>query len=574
MRAPAQLPVTSPRRRYVTVGARQVHLREVGSGDPIVLVHASPLSSRSLVGLSRRLGERFRVLAVDTPGYGGSEPLALEHPEIPDYADALAETLTVLGLERCGVYGSHTGAQIALELARRHPGRITTAVLDGLRVVEDPERQDLLANSLPPFAPSIDGAHLAALWTRYRDQYLFFPWFRREDAARLDIDMPDAEHLHDDVMDLLRAGAGYGAVERAALRHLVEPAVADLRVPVSVVARDDDPVASHIDRLAALPPSVTTGHLPRDPERRALRIGDLLAEHATGVDAHAIPPATPPADARTGRVTREYCDTSYGQLLVRRVGAGGERALLMLHASPGSAEMIVPLATLLGRRRQVVTIDTLGNGDSDKPAWTGATIADYAPVVAEAVEALGLGEVDVYGTHTGALIAAELAIQRPDLVARAVLEGVLIHSDTERRNLLAHYTPTFTPRDDGTHLLSAWSALRDQTLFWPWFNRTREGIRRVEPVDAEQLHRWYVELMKSGETYPIAYRAAFSYPTRERLPELATPTLMLARRDDMLHASTLEAADLARDARARTAPDDDEGLAAMIADFLEPAAAR
>ena len=557
--------VSTPiRRGFVTVGDRQVHYRRAGEGDPVVLVHESPLSSRSLVDLVAKLSARFCVLALDSPGYGSSDALALEQPEIPDYADAMAETLSALGIERCGVFGAHTGAQIALELARRHPERVTTAVLDGLLVIDDDERRELLANYLPAFAPQIDGGHLLALWTRYRDQHLFFPWYRRELASRLDIDVPSPEHLHDGVMDLLRAGPGYAVAYAAAFRHVVGPPLPDLQVPVTVTARDDDLLAAHLDRLGSLPPSANVQRLGRDRDAWAERIGDLLGEHAAVRHAPQAPVVTP---LRRG-VTRDYVDTRSGRLLVRRLGTTGDRPLLMLHASPGSAAMLVPLATELARHRAVVALDTLGNGDSDKPGWTEGALADYAPVVADAVERLGLGTVDVYGQHTGALIAVELAIQRPELVHRTVLDGVLILSEEERDELLRRYTPPFTPRDDGTHLLAAWHMVRNQNLFWPWFNNTRSGIRRVEPLDAQRLHEAFVDLMKSGETYPISYRAAFSYPTVERLAQLATPALMIARETDPLRESTQRASALARNAALQRFAGDDRALAAMIGRFL------
>ena len=176
--------------------------------------------------------------------------------------------------------------------------------------------------------------------------------------------------------------------------------------------------------------------------------------------------------------------------------------------------------------------------------------------------------MDVYGQHTGALIAVELAIQRPELVHRTVLDGVLILSEEERDELLRRYTPPFTPRDDGTHLLAAWHMVRNQNLFWPWFNNTRSGIRRVEPLDAHRLHEAFVDLMKSGETYPISYRAAFSYPTVERLAQLATPVLMIARETDPLPELTQRASALARNAELQRFAGDDRALAAMIGRFL------
>ena len=550
----------SIRRAFVTVGTRQVHYRRAGSGPTVVLLPDSPRSSASLVPLMLALAPRFAVLALDTPGYGLSDPLELDEPSIEDYAGAVAATLASLAVERCGVYGRQTGAAIALELTRRHPAAVAYALLDGLPLYTEDEAAELLERYTPSFEPAIDGSHLASLWTSYRDRYLFSPWYRRERAARRDIAMPDAHELHAGVMDVLRAGNRYGAGDVAAFRYRAATALRELAVPTTVVARVDDVFAAHLDRLPELPPAVTVRRLEREED-----VVPLFAEEPPSIPAAEEPGVRP----LSGRIWRRYADTPHGQIFVRQAGEQrGQLPLVMLHASPGSAEMLVPLMTHLAQGREVIALDTLGNGDSDKPAWSTAEIADYAPVVAEATQALELECFDLYGSHTGALIALETALLVPERVQRLVLDGVTLSDAEQTADLLAHYTPPLEPSDDGTHLLFAWNFLRDQTLFWPWYNRTREGIRWVETIDPCALQVWLVELLKSGHTYPIGYRAAFSYRTGERIPLLETKTLLVAKRTDMLHETTHAAAALAPNAVAQTLPEDEEGAAAMITAFL------
>ena len=149
-----------------------------------------------------------------------------------------------------------------------------------------------------------------------------------------------------------------------------------------------------------------------------------------------------------------------------------------------------------------------------------------------------------------------------------MIEGVTLFSEQERDDLLASYTPPLEPRWDGSHLLFAWQFLLYQTLFWPWYRTARAGIRPVEPITAEMLHSWVVELLKSGLTYPLAYRAAFAYPTRERLPHLAVRTLIAAPLSDPLHEYGEPAAEIARSAVARTLPEELDRQAAVYLDFL------
>lgn len=559
---------TSIRRAYLTVGTRQVHYRRAGSGSPVILLHESPRSSLAMRWLIEPLAEHFCVIALDTPGYGGSDPLSVKDPEAGHYADAVAETISALGLESVAVYGSHTGACIALEFARRHGGRVSALVLDGVPIYTDAERAERLAHYTPSFEPRIDGAHMTAMWTRQRDQYLFYPWYRREAATRRHISLPSAQALHEGVMDVLRAGSGYGKAYAAAFNHRPEPLLRELSVPTLVLLREADVLAAASSRMPELPACASFERISSEPARVASRVESFLAAHVDGPAA----PGVPRPGRIAGRITRDYADTSWGQLLVRHAGDDDAPPLVMLHASPSSAEMLVGLIEQVAERgRRVVAFDTLGNGESDKPPWQVAEIPDYAPVVAQALEALGEQTFDLYGNHTGAHIATEVALLVPDRVRMLVIEGVAMFEPEYADYLLENYTPALEPRDDGTHLLWAWNFVRDQTLFWPWFNRTREGIREVEPVEAAALHRLYVEVLKSGHTYPIGYRAAFRHVMCERLPELRTPTLMIATEADMLHDATIAAAKLAPNASAETVTRDPGATAQVIVDFLATA---
>lgn len=137
-------------RCYVTVGARQVHYRRMGSGPAVVILHKSPLSSRAQLPLTRELAASFTVIALDNPGYGSSDPLAEPSPEIGDFTAALVDTLDALGIRRAAFYGAHAGSCIALDLADRFPERVTATVLDGLPRFTPEERADLLEHYTPP----------------------------------------------------------------------------------------------------------------------------------------------------------------------------------------------------------------------------------------------------------------------------------------------------------------------------------------------------------------------------------------------------------------------------------------
>lgn len=255
----------------------------------------------------------------------------------------------------------------------------------------------------------------------------------------------------------------------------------------------------------------------------------------------------------TPPLRRSFVDVPFGQVHVRRV-AGAGRPLVLLHASPGSSRQLVPLIEQLAGGRPILAPDTAGFGDSSHHPLPTPAASDFADTTLAALDTLGITEFDLYGSHTGACIAAEIAIARPEKVAHLVLDGVGLFEGAFLDSVLANYAPRFTPDLDGAYLARAFQFLRDQCSFWPWFNRTREGRRDAGIMPAEALHAWLVELLKANETYPLGYHAAFTWPVRARLPQVRVPTLMMAAADDPLVDNTRELAPLLPGARFESLP--------------------
>ena len=162
-----QFGTQQPRRGYIDLPSGQLHYREIGEGEPLLLLHQTPSSGLQWEAAYPQLAAAgMHVLAPDTPGYGMSDPLT-KTPTAEGYVDAIVTFLDTLNVPQVAVLGHHTGAMTACELARAHPERVSRLVLNGVPLFTAEQRARYLSR-LPQHAPPIDedGSHLLEPWNR------------------------------------------------------------------------------------------------------------------------------------------------------------------------------------------------------------------------------------------------------------------------------------------------------------------------------------------------------------------------------------------------------------------------
>lgn len=121
-----------------------LHQVRPGTGLPLVLLHAFPLDSRMWADVAPRVDGP--VLAVDLPGMGAAQGVALPEPALEASADAVAAVLAEAGHHRAVVAGLSMGGYVALALAERHPSLVAGLGLLDTKATDDTE--DARANRL------------------------------------------------------------------------------------------------------------------------------------------------------------------------------------------------------------------------------------------------------------------------------------------------------------------------------------------------------------------------------------------------------------------------------------------
>lgn len=119
--------VSAPGRwRFRTVVTRSARLStmEAGTGYPVVAIHGLGGTKGSFMPTVAALSDRFRVVAVDLPGFGDSDkPIGASYdPRF--FADHMIDLLDALELDRVHVIGNSLGGRVALEIALRAPERV------------------------------------------------------------------------------------------------------------------------------------------------------------------------------------------------------------------------------------------------------------------------------------------------------------------------------------------------------------------------------------------------------------------------------------------------------------------
>jgi pimeloyl-ACP methyl ester carboxylesterase len=102
--------------------------REVGSGDPVVLIHGYSASLESMAAIAAALPQ-YRVIALDVRGFGRSSKFAEASRFGQLMVDDVVRLMDHLKITRAHLIGHSMGALIAANVAARYPDRVSTATL-------------------------------------------------------------------------------------------------------------------------------------------------------------------------------------------------------------------------------------------------------------------------------------------------------------------------------------------------------------------------------------------------------------------------------------------------------------
>jgi pimeloyl-ACP methyl ester carboxylesterase len=120
-----------PRMRIHEVDARgaRVSTLTMGSGPDVLLIHGLGGAKSSFFDTAAALARRYRVHALDLPGFGSSsKPLRYAYTAA-EFARTVVCVMDALGIGRAHLVGNSMGGRVSIEVGLRHPERVRSLAL-------------------------------------------------------------------------------------------------------------------------------------------------------------------------------------------------------------------------------------------------------------------------------------------------------------------------------------------------------------------------------------------------------------------------------------------------------------
>ncbi|MEA2364600.1 MAG: hypothetical protein QOI32_112, partial [Thermoleophilaceae bacterium] len=204
------------------------------------------------------------------------------------------------------------------------------------------------------------------------------------------------------------------------------------------------------------------------------------------------------------------------------VGSGDEEPVVLVHGLGGQWQNWLENIPRLAQDRRVIAMDLPGFGltpESDREV----SISGYGRCVNALCDELGLGAISLVGNSMGGYIAAEVAIQFPERVARLVLVSAAGISSAETLQ-----KPILTIGRVATAIATNSAARHRRLASRPWTRHISLALVARYPgrLKPDLAYEGFFKGAGKGG-FDEALRASLDYDFRDRLPDVKVPTLIV-----------------------------------------------
>lgn len=157
----------TPESHFVEVDGINVHVRFLGEGIPVVMLHGSFASLHTWSAWQEALSPYFMTVSIDFPGHGLTGPDPEKRYSIRDYSQLVIRLMEKLDLENYHLAGNSMGGAVALQIASTRPDRVLS-----LNLVDASGAPKLSSESLPDSVQKTTSGGVAWIFKMARNPIL------------------------------------------------------------------------------------------------------------------------------------------------------------------------------------------------------------------------------------------------------------------------------------------------------------------------------------------------------------------------------------------------------------------
>jgi pimeloyl-ACP methyl ester carboxylesterase len=224
-------------RAYISTSYGQIHYRFGGNGEPLILLHPSPRSSKVFEKLIIYLSQYRYVLAPDTLGFGCSDSLP-ENVTMEILAESMIEFISSLSLDNVSIFGLHTGNKIASAIGLLNNKRIQNIHLCGMShsIVLDNKSRNYFINTIVNKYLSNEESKLNSYkkWSKtFRS--ISNAWWSEKILENNEVSNIDYERAEDEAVDFIRSRNSFDHIYKANFMFDFEFAIKNISIPTQVI---------------------------------------------------------------------------------------------------------------------------------------------------------------------------------------------------------------------------------------------------------------------------------------------------------------------------------------------------
>lgn len=263
-----------PESHFIEIDGVTLHVRLVGSGEPVILLHGSFSSLHTWDEWQREMSSYFLTISVDLPGHGLTGPDPLQRYTIGDYSQFVLRLSEKLNINKFHLAGNSMGGAVALKIADTRPDKVLSLnLIDAAGAPQIQPRQldsdSASAKSSPMIFDLIKNPIFSKVLLKCTPKFLF--------TKNIQEVYGNPEKVHETTVDryydlMLREGNRQATLERFALPRDYVKEFSRITMPVLIQWGDRDrwiPISNALEFKKVMPEAHLVvfegaGHVPME----------------------------------------------------------------------------------------------------------------------------------------------------------------------------------------------------------------------------------------------------------------------------------------------------------------------